>query len=192
MNYFEYEKSSPKTEYYEILQNLMERWEYEIVEFKEAKGGYNEDKIGQYFSAISNEANLKQQQFGWFILGVSETVDKHIVGTSFKAGKPALLEKFKYSLSKDLTDGISFLDVIELYPILNGRQFRVLMFKIPAAAVGISTEWKNKYYARSGDSLVPLQQAKIDIIRHQNRQDWSRQAIQNSDITFPCIFAVRK
>ena len=115
MIYFEYEKSSPKTEYYEILQNLMERWEYEIVEFKEAKGGYNEDKIGQYFSAISNEANLKQQQFGWFILGVSETVDKHIVGTSFKAGKPELLEKFKYSLSKDLTDGISFLDVIELY-----------------------------------------------------------------------------
>ena len=184
MNYFEYEKSSPKTEYYEILQNLMERWEYEIVEFKEAKGGYNEDKIGQYFSAISNEANLKQQQFGWFILGVSETVDKHIVGTSFKAGKPELLEKFKYSLSKDLTDGISFLDVIELNPILNGRQLRVLMFKIPAAAVGIPTEWKNKYYARSGDSLVPLQQAKIDIIRHQNRQDWSRQVIQNSDITF--------
>lgn len=119
MNFFEYDKTSLKADYYEILQDLMERWEYEIVEFKEAKGGYNEDKIGRYFSAISNEANLKQQQFGWFILGVSETVDKHIVGTSFKAGKPELLEKFKYSLSKDLTDGISFLDVIELHPITN-------------------------------------------------------------------------
>lgn len=184
MNFFEYDKTSLKADYYEILQDLMERWEYEIVEFKEAKGGYNEDKIGRYFSAISNEANLKQQQFGWFILGVSETVDKHIVGTSFKAGKPELLEKFKYSLSKDLTDGISFLDVIELHPITNGREQRVLMFKIPAAAVGIPTEWKTKYYARSGDSLVPLSQAKIDIIRHQNRQDWSRQIIQNSSIDF--------
>lgn len=196
MNYFDYEKNSPQTEYYEILQNLMERWEYEIVEFKEAKGGYNEDKIGQYFSAISNEANLKQQQFGWFILGVSESVAKHIVGTSFKAGKSELLEKLKYSLSRDLTDGISFLDIIELNPLVEGKKLRVLMFKIPAAAVGIPTEYKTKYYARSGDSLVPLQQAKIDIIRHQNRQDWSRQILQDSSINFldkdAIIFARQK
>ena len=184
MKYFEYDTASQKAEYYEILQMLMERWEYEIVEFKEAKGGYNEDKIGQYFSAISNEANLKQQQYGWFVLGVSESVDKHIVGTSFKSGKSELLEKFKYGISKDLTDGISFLDVIELYPVVNGKEHRVLMFKIPASAVGIPTEWKTKYYARSGDSLVPLQQSKIDIIRQQNRQDWSRQIISGTSIDF--------
>lgn len=184
MKYFEYDAASPKAEYYEILQMLMERWEYEIVEFKEAKGGYNEDKIGQYFSAISNEANLKQQQYGWFVLGVSESVDKHIVGTSFKSGKSELLEKFKYGISKDLTDGISFLDVIELYPVVDGQEHRVLMFKIPASAVGMPTEWKTKYYARNGDSLVPLQQAKIDIIRQQNRQDWSRQIISGTSIDF--------
>ena len=184
MKYFEYDTASQKAEYYEILQMLMERWEYEIVEFKEAKGSYNEDKIGQYFSAISNEANLKQQQYGWFVLGVSESEDKHIVGTSFKSGKLELLEKFKYGISKDLTDGISFLDVIELYPVVNGKEHRVLMLKIPASAVGIPTEWKTKYYARSGDSLVPLQQAKIDIIRQQNRQDWSRQIISGTSIDF--------
>lgn len=27
----------------------MERWEHEIVELKEAKGGYDADKIGCYF-----------------------------------------------------------------------------------------------------------------------------------------------
>ena len=41
----------------------MERWEHEIVELKEAKGGYDADKIGCYFSEISNEANLRNQQY---------------------------------------------------------------------------------------------------------------------------------
>ena len=95
----------------------MEQWEFEIVEFKEAKGGYNEDKIGQYFSAISNEANLTNQQYGWFVLGVSESGVRHLVGTSFKKGSPSLLEKFKYEISRSLTDGMSFLDIIELFPI---------------------------------------------------------------------------
>ena len=183
MTYFEYDKSSPQAEYYEILQGLMERWESEIVEFKEAKGGYNEDKIGQYFSAISNEANLREQQYGWFVLGVSEAKEKHIVGTAFKQGSSDLIEKFKYSISKELTDGIAFLEVIELFPTDGGISKRVLMFKIPAAAVGIPTEWKTRYYARSGDSLVDLPQAKLDIIRSQQRKDWSRLVLQGSSIS---------
>lgn len=84
MAVFDYDESFQRAEYYELLNVLMERWETEIVEFKEAKGGYSEDKIGQYFSAISNEANLKNQQYGWFVLGVSEEHTKHPVGTSLK------------------------------------------------------------------------------------------------------------
>lgn len=84
MAVFDYDESFQQAEYYELLNVLMERWETEIVEFKEAKGGYSEDKIGQYFSAISNEANLKNQQYGWFVLGVSEEHTKHPVGTSLK------------------------------------------------------------------------------------------------------------
>ena len=72
MPYFVYDKSVKDVEYYEILEMLMERWEYEIVEFKEAKSNYDTDKIGRYFSAISNEANLRQQQYGWLVFGVSE------------------------------------------------------------------------------------------------------------------------
>lgn len=182
MNYFEYDTTSTKAEYYEILQDLMERWEHEIVEFKEAKGNYSEDKIGQYFSAISNEANLRQQQFGWFILGVSESNQKHPVGTSFKHGDPALLEKFKYEIAKETTDGMTFLDIIELSPVYEGKACRVLMFKIPAAVAGMPTEWKTRYYARSGESLVPLQQYKIDTIRNQERRDWSRQILSGATI----------
>lgn len=164
------------------MQNLIERWEYEIVEFKEAKGRYSEDKIGQYFSAISNEANLAGKQHGWFILGVSEQGEKHPVGTSFKRGDSALLEKFKYTIAKGTTDGMTFLNIIEIYPEYKGKVHRVLMFKIPAAVAGMPTEWNTRYYARSGDSLVPLQQYKIDAIRHQDRRDWSKLIVSGATI----------
>lgn len=175
--FFQYDKTDKNAEQYEMLQILMEHWENEIVEFKEAKGGYDTDKVGKYFSAISNEANLRNKQCGWFILGVSEKDKKHIVGTSFKKGPKALLEKFKYEISKNMTDGITFSEIFELYPIVDNKPYRVIMFKIPAAAVGMPTAWKNDYKARSGDSLVPLQQYKIDEIRSQERSDWSKQIV---------------
>ena len=108
MEHFIYDKKDINADYYEILENLISRWECEVVEFKEAKGGYNEDKIGQYFSAISNEANLNGQQYGWFVLGVSEQNEKHPVGTAFKNGDPALLERFKYEIGRNTTDGMTF------------------------------------------------------------------------------------
>ena len=52
MKFFDYDKNASNVEYYEILEDLMERWEHEIVELKEAKGGYDADKIGCYFSEI--------------------------------------------------------------------------------------------------------------------------------------------
>lgn len=168
MPHFEYRKSIKDIEYYEILETLMERWEYEIVEFKEAKGGYDTDKIGRYFSAISNEANLRQQQYGWLIFGVGEereTKIKKIVGTAYKKGDNSLLERFKYEISRDTANGMTFYDIIEIFPIVNDKEYRVLMFKITAAATGIPTDWKTNYYERAGESLLPLKQYKIDTIR---------------------------
>lgn len=183
MPYFEYCKSVKNVEYYEILENLMERWEYEIVEFKEAKGGYDTDKIGRYFSAISNEANLRQQQYGWLIFGVGEQSKiKQIVGTSFKKGDKSLLERFKYEISRDTANGMTFYDIIEIFPAVNGKEYRVLMFKIPAAATGIPTDWKTNYYERAGESLVALKQYKIDAIRSQERKDWSKQVLEKATI----------
>ncbi len=183
MPYFEYSKSIKDVEYYEILEMLMERWEFEIVEFKEAKGGYDTDKIGRYFSAISNEANLRQQQYGWLVFGVGEqNKTKQVVGTSFKKGDKSLLERFKYEISRDTANGMTFYDIIEIFPIVNGKEYRVLMFKIPAAATGIPTDWKTNYYERAGESLVALKQYKIDAIRSQERKDWSKQVLEKATI----------
>ena len=73
-------------QYAEKLDELMTKWENEIVEFKEAKVSKDTDEIGRYFSALSNEANLREQQCGWLIFGVSETKEKHLTGTHFKEG----------------------------------------------------------------------------------------------------------
>lgn len=185
MSYFDFNKSEKNVEYYEILETLMERWEYEIVEFKEAKSSYDTDKIGRYFSAISNEANLRQQQYGWLVFGVGEeqkTKIKKIVGTAYKKGDNSLLERFKYEISRDTANGMTFYDIIEIFPIVKGKEYRVLMFKIPAAATGIPTDWKTNYYERAGESLVPLKQYKIDAIRSQERRDWSKQVLEQAGI----------
>lgn len=182
MRYFDVGDTNIDFQYYEILDMLMERWENEIVEFKEAKSNFDTDKIGRYFSAISNEANLKQQQYGWLIFGVSEKGGYHVVGSAYR--EHGNFEKFKYEISRDTTGGMTFIDIIEIYPVVEGVKKRVVMFKIPAAVTGIPTSWRNAYYARSGESLVPLQQFKIDIIRAQERRDWSRQLIEGSSIEY--------
>lgn len=164
MKYFDYDINSVDSYYYEKLQNLIEDWESEIVEFKEAKGNYDLDKLGRYFSALSNEANLRNRQNGWLVFGVSETDHKHLVGTNYKKGKKDLLDKLKYEVGRSTTDELTFIDIIELFPTVNGLEYRVLMFSIPAAAVGIPTEWNNRCWARNGSSVVLLQQAKIDLI----------------------------
>lgn len=51
----------------EKLNSLINNWENETVEFKEANNDYDKDKIGKYFSALSNEANLRNLQCGWLM-----------------------------------------------------------------------------------------------------------------------------
>ncbi len=55
--------------------------ETECVEFKERKTDIKFDKIGQYFSALSNETNLKNKTCGWLVFGVNN--QKEVVGTNY-------------------------------------------------------------------------------------------------------------
>lgn len=164
----------------ETFNKLLEQCENELVEFKEAKGNFDTHKLGQYFSAISNEANLKDKQFGWLVFGVDDK--KHqIVGTNYKSQKIAL-EKLKQEIAINTTGGITFMDIFELFPLVNGEEKRVVMFKIPAAVTSIPTGWKNKYYGRNGESLGDLSQEEIDRIRGQKKQDWSKLIVEGATI----------
>jgi len=162
-----------------MLNDLINSWESEVVEFKEANNDYDRDKIGQYFSAISNEANLKGLQYGWLVFGVRNK-DKKIVGSSYRNTEG--LEKLKQEIAQNTTGGISFIDIFEVYPTVDGEKKRVVMFKIPAAVSAIPTGWNNHYYGRNGESIGALSIEEQERIRSQQRKDWSKQIINGSSI----------
>lgn len=51
---------------------MIEIFESEVVEFKEAKSNYSFNDIGKYFSALSNEANIRGLQEAWLIFCISD------------------------------------------------------------------------------------------------------------------------
>lgn len=181
MGYYYYynEKHPEESSDLRILSELLGSVENEIVEFKAASNGFDLHKLGQYFSAISNEANLKNKRFGWLVFGVHDTTHA-ILGTNYKNNATAL-EKLKHDIARETTGAITFMDIFELHPVVDGKELRVLMFKIPAAAIAIPTGWKNRYYGRDGESLVDLSQEKIDRIRGERRIDWSREIIEGAN-----------
>ena len=62
----------------EKIVQMLVTFENEVVEFKEARSNYHFNDIGKYFSALSNEANLRGLQEAWLIFGISD--DKKILG----------------------------------------------------------------------------------------------------------------
>ncbi|MDR0380851.1 MAG: putative DNA binding domain-containing protein [Oscillospiraceae bacterium] len=168
----------------EILYGLIKNWENEVVEFKQASNDYRLDDIGKYFSAISNEANLKGLQYGWFIFGVNNK-SKAIVGSNYRNTRG--LETLKHEIAQDTTGNISFVDIFEVYD--DGR--RVVMFKIPAAVIAMPTAWKNHWYGREGESLGALSMEELDRLRGQVRRDWSKELIDGSTIAHLDADAVR-
>lgn len=161
----------------EIFTRLWKHGENEVVEFKKAETNFDVDELGKYFSALSNEANLREREFGWIVFGVWDK--KHeIVGTSFKNSEVAL-NKLKQDMSQHTTDGLIFREIIPLE--VEGK--RVLLFKVPATPRNIVMKWKGIAYGRDGESLKPLNQAKQDEIRRQPPiLDWTAQLVPNATI----------
>lgn len=163
----------------QTLDKLINNWENEVVEFKEASNDYDKDKIGRYFSAISNEANLKEIQYGWLVFGVRNK-DKQIIGTNYRDTKG--LDLLKQEISVNTTGGIIFIEIYELSIKLHNDDKRVVMFQIPSAVTGIPTGWKDHYYGRNGESLGALSIEEQDRIRGQEKKDWSKQIILGASI----------
>ena len=134
----------------EILRNLLSLpAESELIEFKEAKTTFDSDKLGEYFSALSNEANLKSAQEAWLVFGVNNA--QEVVGTAFRAD-PVKLQSLTKEIADHCTNRLTFRGIHELTH--EGK--RVILFEIPPATAGYPTAWKGHHYGRDGESLGPL------------------------------------
>ena len=154
-----------------FLRELIESsQESEIVEFKEAKRNFDTDDFGKYFSALANEANLLGQSSAVLVFGVSD--DKKVVGTQYR-NSPQQLNNLKKEIADQTSVRHTLKNIEEVY--YEGK--RVLIFKIPAAPQGIPVAWKGHFYGREGSSLAPLSISKIEQIRAESQDDWSKEII---------------
>jgi ATP-dependent DNA helicase RecG len=151
--------------------------ENEVFEFKKAETDFSFEELGKYFSALSNEANLRGGKYAWLIFGIHDE-DRAIVGTQYRASRPKL-DSLKKGVADQTVDRITFIEIFEV--MVEGK--RVVMFQIPAAPHGIPVSFKGHYYAREGESLAPLSIEKIERIRAQStQQDWSAVVIPEATI----------
>lgn len=111
-----------KRELQQIFEDLLSMpAETEWLEFKEAKTDYDFRKLGKYFSAISNESNLKGRPYGWLVFGVTD--DRKIVGTQYRSN-PKDLDNLKHEIAIKTSNGLTFIEIHELIM----PEGRVLLF----------------------------------------------------------------
>ena len=141
--------------------------ENEVVEFKEAKNSYDFSKLGKYFSALSNEANLKRQPSAWLVFGVNK--HHQVVGSYFRSQRKDL-DSLKEEIANKTTNRITFIEIHEVQ-LDRGR---VVLFEIPAAPKGLPIAFEGHYFGRDGEALSPLNLEEIERIRTQSAvDDWS-------------------
>jgi len=153
--------------------------ETEWVEFKEAKKDFDFDKLGEYFCALSNEANLKGQEFGWLVLGVTDKPPRRIVGTQYKNDRSSL-NALKQGIAEKTNNRLTFIEIHEIHR----QESRIVLFQIPAALRGNPTSWNGHFFGRNGESNGALNLGELETIRSQNTLgDWSVKICEEAAIT---------
>jgi ATP-dependent DNA helicase RecG len=151
--------------------------EIEWVEFKEAKNNYDFDDLGKYFSALSNEANLKGQSWAWLVFGVKDK-PKQIVGSNYRPTRPHL-DSLKEEIANQTNNRLTFDEIHEVAR----PEGRAVMFQIPPALRGVPTAWKGHYYGRDNEAIGPLSLHEIEQIRKQaTHEDWSAQVCDGATL----------
>lgn len=160
-----------------LLDGLIDNWEDETVEFKEASKDFGTGKIGKYVSALSNEANLGGCDAGWLVFGVRNST-RSVVGTDYRQ-EPARLNALKKQVSDGTEPSLTFRSI----RVVNHPDGRVVIFEIPPAPQGMPISWKGHFYSRAGESLEPLTLEKQDAIRQESSAlDWTGQTLKDASV----------
>ncbi len=154
-----------------LVLRLIADVETEVVEFKAARQNYDFEDIGKYFSALSNEANLRNAECGWLLFGITnKRVPK---GTAYRkeAKVPSIgLRRLKHEIAEHTNSGMTFEEIYEF----ELDEKRIVAFQVPPATFATPTTWRGIPWSRENESLAEMPQFKLEAIYSQNRPDWSR------------------
>jgi ATP-dependent DNA helicase RecG len=149
--------------------------ETEWVEFKLNKGSITNEQIGEYISAMSNGATIRNKPFGYIVWGIDDNTHK-VLGTNFtfvnaKQGNQDL----ELWLRNLLSPRISF-EIYE-FEYLN---VHVVLLRIPAAK-GEPTDFQKKPHIRIGSNKTILRNFP-DYMRtiYNSQEDWSAKIVANA------------
>ena len=143
----------PLNEMPSLIRSLLVDVETEVVEYKEAKQNYDFDNIGKYFSALSNEANLRNAECGWLLFGI--TNKRGVCGTAYRkeASRPSVgLRKLKQEVAQHLNAGMTFEEIYEF----DLDEKRVVAFQIPPCEFATPTTWNGVPWSRENEWLLVL------------------------------------
>lgn len=154
-----------------LVRSLLADVETEVVEYKEAKRNFDFEKLGKYFSALSNEANLRNAECGWLLFGITDK--RKICGTAYRKEdrRPSVgLRRLKREIAENLNNGLTFEEVYEF----DMEDKRVVAFQIPPCEFASPTTWRGIPWSRENESLMEMPRFKLEAIWGQSRPDWSK------------------
>ncbi len=168
-----------------IVKNLIHySFEEEWFEFKE--NWFDPKELGEYISALSNAAAMKQKEFAYFVWGINDKTHE-VVGTTFDYQKDIKGEPLQHYLARQLSPEIAF-----LFESTTIDKKRIVVLTIPCAKeyptsfngerfirIGSSKENLRKYPKREADLFKILRDGYPTIVNTES---------QYQDLTFEKLF----
>ncbi|MBI3551068.1 MAG: ATP-binding protein [Elusimicrobia bacterium] len=138
------------------LQKLLEsRSEGEHLEFKEARNSYEFETLVDYCVALANEGG------GYFILGVTNTTPRRVVGTK------------AFDVPERTVGGIyERIHLKVAWHEIAHAEGRVLAFEVPPRPQGQPMHYKGRYLMRAGEELVPMTPDQLKKIIEEGQPDF--------------------
>lgn len=152
--------------------------ETEWVEFKLNKGSITNEQIGEYISALSNGACIKNQPFGYLIWGIDNSTHELLGTNMIFANQKESNQDLELWLRAMINPKINF-NVFQ--SSFNNKNFIIL--RIPAA-VAEPVYFKSKAFIRINSNKTELTKYP-DFVRqiYNSISDWSAEIVDTAKIS---------